>query len=160
MRCWGFCDLIQSLWTSAVLRFLWFHSDPLDKCGAEVSAISFRPSGQVRCRGFCDLIQTLWTSAVLRFLRVQSLWTSAVVTLPTVAIFLIVSSSSSQAIALFDGTRHSSENSLKQELTFRHHASCILGQVFHYSPENAFYIFNHKYISLSDICLTVHHWYK
>ena len=27
-------------------------------------------------------------------------------------------------------------------LTFRHHASCILGQAFHYSPENAFYIFN------------------
>ena len=42
-------------------------------------------------------------------------------------------------------------------LTFRHRASCILGQAFHCSPENAFYIFNHKYISLSDICLTVHH---
>ena len=27
-------------------------------------------------------------------------------------------------------------------LTFRHRASCILGQAFHYSPENAFYIFN------------------
>ena len=25
-------------------------------------------------------------------------------------------------------------------LTFRHRASCILGQAFHYSPENAFYI--------------------
>ena len=24
-------------------------------------------------------------------------------------------------------------------LTFRHRASCILGQAFHYSPENAFY---------------------
>ena len=42
-------------------------------------------------------------------------------------------------------------------LTFRHRASSILGQAFHYSPENAFYIFNNKYISLSDICLTVHH---
>jgi len=42
-------------------------------------------------------------------------------------------------------------------LTFRHRASCILGQAFHYSPVNAFYIFNQKYISLSDICLTVHH---
>ena len=30
------------------------------------------------------------------------------------------------------------------ELTFRHHASCILGQAFHYSPENAFYIFNQQ----------------
>ena len=29
-------------------------------------------------------------------------------------------------------------------LTFRHHASCILGQAFHYSPENAFYIFNQQ----------------
>ena len=27
-------------------------------------------------------------------------------------------------------------------LTFRHRASCIWGQAFHYSPENAFYIFN------------------
>ena len=30
------------------------------------------------------------------------------------------------------------------DLTFRHHASCILGQAFHYSPENAFYIFNQQ----------------
>ena len=29
-------------------------------------------------------------------------------------------------------------------LTFRHRASCILGQAFQYSPENAFYIFNRQ----------------
>ena len=29
-------------------------------------------------------------------------------------------------------------------LTFRHRASCILGQAFHYSPDNAFYIFNQQ----------------
>ena len=29
-------------------------------------------------------------------------------------------------------------------LTFRHLASCILGQAFQYSPENAFYIFNQQ----------------
>jgi len=29
-------------------------------------------------------------------------------------------------------------------LTIRHCASCILGQAFHYSPENAFYIFNQQ----------------
>ena len=29
-------------------------------------------------------------------------------------------------------------------LTFRDRASCILGQAFHYSPENAFYIFNQQ----------------
>ena len=46
----------------------------------------------------------------------------------------------------------------KVGLTFRHRASCILGQAFHYSPENAFYMYLiNKYISLSDICLTVHH---
>ena len=36
---------------------------------------------------------------------------------------------------------------LKQSLTnltFRHRASCILGQAFRYSPENAFYIFNQQ----------------
>ena len=34
--------------------------------------------------------------------------------------------------------------SISTELTFRHRASCILGQAFHYSPENAFYIFNQQ----------------
>ena len=29
-------------------------------------------------------------------------------------------------------------------LTFRHRASCILGQAFRYSPQNAFYIFNQQ----------------
>jgi len=29
-------------------------------------------------------------------------------------------------------------------LTFRHRASCILGQAFRYSPENAFCIFNQQ----------------
>ena len=29
-----------------------------------------------------------------------------------------------------------------ERLNFRHRASCILGQAFHYSPENAFYLFN------------------
>ena len=29
-------------------------------------------------------------------------------------------------------------------LTFRHRASCIWGQAFHYSPENAFYVFNQQ----------------
>ena len=29
-------------------------------------------------------------------------------------------------------------------LTFRHRASCIFGQAFPYSPENAFYIFNQQ----------------
>ena len=36
-------------------------------------------------------------------------------------------------------------------------APCVLyiGQAFHYSPENAFFIYLiNKYISLSDICLT------
>ena len=33
---------------------------------------------------------------------------------------------------------------LSTPLTFRHRASCILGQAFHYSPENAFYIFNQQ----------------
>ena len=33
---------------------------------------------------------------------------------------------------------------LNMPLTFRHHASCILGQAFRYPPENAFYIFNQQ----------------
>ena len=34
--------------------------------------------------------------------------------------------------------------SINSVLTFRHRASCILGQAFHYSPEKAFYIFNQQ----------------
>ena len=45
---------------------------------------------------------------------------------------------------------------LQRRLTSRHRASCILGQAFRYSPENAFYILINKYISLSDTCLTVY----
>ena len=33
---------------------------------------------------------------------------------------------------------------LYRTLTFRHRASCILGQAFRYSPENTFYIFNQQ----------------
>ena len=32
----------------------------------------------------------------------------------------------------------------RSRLTFRDRACCILGQAFHYSPENAFYIFNQQ----------------
>ena len=43
--------------------------------------------------------------------------------------------------------------------TFSLQAPCVLyiGQAFRCCPENAFYILINKYISLSDICLTVHH---
>ena len=35
-------------------------------------------------------------------------------------------------------------NARSRGLTFRHRASCIYGQAFRYSPENAFYIFNQQ----------------
>ena len=35
-------------------------------------------------------------------------------------------------------------NARSRGLTFRHRASCLQGQAFHYSPENAFYIFNQQ----------------
>ena len=44
-----------------------------------------------------------------------------------------------EQIAEHTNSEHETEN-----LTFRHRASCILGQAFHYSPENAFYIFNQQ----------------
>ena len=40
-------------------------------------------------------------------------------------------------------------NELTILLTFRHRASCILGQAFRYSPENAFYIFNQQIYFIS-----------
>jgi hypothetical protein len=36
------------------------------------------------------------------------------------------------------------EDASKYQLTFRHRASCMLGQAFRYSLENAFYIFNQQ----------------
>ena len=45
-------------------------------------------------------------------------------------------------------------------LTFRHRASCILGQAFTILQRTLFIYLIDRYISLSDICLTVHHWYK
>ena len=41
------------------------------------------------------------------------------------------------------------------QLTFRHRASCILGQAGHYSPENAFYIFNQQIRGLLEKYPTV-----
>ena len=40
-------------------------------------------------------------------------------------------------------------------LTFRHRASCTLGQAFRYSPENAFYIFILPIFRSTRLCVTV-----
>ena len=50
---------------------------------------------------------------------------------------------SGQRLVLCDGSARTAEL-LGLNLTFRHRASCILGQAFRYSPENAFYIFNQQ----------------
>ena len=47
--------------------------------------------------------------------------------------------------AAYDGTAGvAASTGTGCELTFRHRASCILGQAFHFSPENAFYVFNQQ----------------
>ena len=43
------------------------------------------------------------------------------------------------------------------ELTFRHRASSVLDRYFATLPRTPFIYLINKYISLSDICLTVHH---
>jgi hypothetical protein len=45
-------------------------------------------------------------------------------------------------------------------LTFRHRASSIEDRRFATLQRTLFMFLINKYISLSDICLTVHHWYK
>ena len=42
-------------------------------------------------------------------------------------------------------------------LTFRHRASCILGQTIHYSPENAFYIQGGSNMTGTDLCVNKPH---
>ena len=48
----------------------------------------------------------------------------------------------------------------KAALTFRHRASSIQDRRFASLQRTLFIHVINKYISLSDICLTVHHWYK
>jgi len=45
-------------------------------------------------------------------------------------------------------------------LTFRNRASCIQDRRFATFQRTLFIYLINKYITLSDICLTVHHWYK
>ena len=45
---------------------------------------------------------------------------------------------------LFTANITQSASTYLSPLAFRQRASCILGQAFHYSPENAFYIFNQQ----------------
>ena len=53
-------------------------------------------------------------------------------------------SACSQSLHLLRYLLHIYPNRFCLILTFRHRASCILGQAFRYSPENAFYIFNQQ----------------
>ena len=41
-------------------------------------------------------------------------------------------------------SKYKNEDIMHIRLTFRHRGFCILGQAFHYSPENAFFIFNQQ----------------
>ena len=62
---------------------------------------------------------------------------------------------------LINGYQFVIENSLRSAaLTFRHRASCIKDRRFTTLQRTLFIYLINKYISLSDICLTVHHWYK
>jgi len=45
-------------------------------------------------------------------------------------------------------------------LTFRHRTFCILGQAFHYSPENAFYMFNQQIYFIIWYLVDRALWYK
>jgi ribonuclease HI len=50
-----------------------------------------------------------------------------------------ITENSPPTATIFTGSRISIDS-----LTFRHRASCILGQAFHSSTENVFYIFNQQ----------------
>jgi len=50
----------------------------------------------------------------------------------------------SSIVAASNRPLYSLRSTLISMLTFRHRASCILGQAFHYSPEKAFYMFNQQ----------------
>ena len=90
--------------------------------------------------------------------RNDSLWILERIVLPSalissVAIWLIpgdlhlwsFSTAISTSKALSSGSSGSAVCSVcLTSLTFRHGASCILGQEFRYSPENVFYIFNQQ----------------
>ena len=62
-------------------------------------------------------------------------------------ILLMLIANQSVVVTLPSITRQSIERWASHILNFRHRASCILGQAFHYSPENAFYIFNQQMVA-------------
>ena len=49
-----------------------------------------------------------------------------------------------KTVRIISANRHNLKMRKTSYLTFSHRASYILGQAFHYSPENAFYIFNQQ----------------
>ena len=58
--------------------------------------------------------------------------------------YLFLGQPHSSLFDIFPFSRGIEKKNVQTGLTFRHRASCILGQPFHYSPENAFYIFNQQ----------------
>ena len=57
-------------------------------------------------------------------------------------------------------TQHSAQMTIRSVLTLRHRASSIWDRRFATPQRMVFIYLINKYISLSDICLTVHHSYK
>ena len=59
-----------------------------------------------------------------------------------------------------DNDAAADDNSNNSRLTFRHRASSVKDRCFANLQRTLVMYLINKYISLSDICLTVHHWYK
>ena len=73
---------------------------------------------------------------------------------------LIVIMCNSALLTSVQGKQVSNQGLNKHSLTFRHRASSIQDRHFTTLQRRLFIYLINKYISLSDICLTVHHWYK
>ena len=85
---------------------------------------------EVNCINTASGIVTLKTSEWSKITKIQF---SCIATMQLNCILVILDHSLVFRVTIPDAV-----------LTFRHRASCILGQAFRYSPENAFYIFNQQ----------------
>ena len=86
--------------------------------------------GLVGCKGFFQFMQLCFTSCRTHLIYM--------ILLMQVAVLYITQDLSDLCYKFCYGN---DANICSFILTFRHRASCILGQAFHCSPENAFYIF-------------------
>ena len=121
------------------------------------------PAGSIKCKGFSDQVRNCQlfkkhhtsvsqlvtdVSSTLTYILQSTRAQSSASTVPALILQLNMWHCVSCGFCTVLNTLRTGLlnclNARSRGLTFRHRASCIQGQAFHYSPENTFYIFNQQ----------------